>query len=120
MLLSSVDGSPQLTVGRRSWWQLFERFQGSELHAELCARTQPCVASRDYIHSGHLGAEILSDLERVNPTLLRSFPAEVVGPLFGMTLWNLLAMSAEGEDWLFINESAEEGELGATEYFRRC
>lgn len=118
MTLFSLDGSRQPAIGRRPWWRLFEVFQGSELHAEFCTRILPYSQSKPYIHSGQLGSAILSELQTTKGALLETLPAEVVAPLFGMTLWNVLATSAEGEDWLFKRDAADWNDFPSTEYFR--
>jgi hypothetical protein len=118
MTLFNLDGSRQPAIGKRPWWRLFEVFQGSDLHAEFRARILPYSQSRQYLHSGELGSQILAEMEKGDSSLLQSLPREVVGPLFGMTLWNILATSADGDDWLFKKDPAEQHDFPSTEYFR--
>lgn len=117
MTLFSLDGCRQPAVGKRPWWRLFEVFENSELHAEFRTRILPYSESKRYLHSAQLGLEILSDLENEKSPLLETLPSEVVRPLFGMTLWNVLATASEDEEWV-CKKGPDKEDFGSTEYFR--
>ncbi|HJV67352.1 MAG TPA: hypothetical protein VJ550_16575 [Geomonas sp.] len=118
MTLFSLDGSRQPAVGQRPWWRLFEVFQGSELHSEFRTRILSYSQSAAYIDSAKVGADILAELGKDRPALLETLPASLLPPLFGMTLWNLLA-SSERSEWLFKMPAAGQHEFDGTEYFVR-
>ena len=118
MSLLSLDGMPQAPIGRKSHWLTFGRFQGSALHTAIWVQIER-EAKKGYVHSGHLGAKHLSELRNTGSVALAAWAPESVGPLFGMSVWNFLALTPADEVWYFKTEPSDEHSLGATEYFRR-
>jgi hypothetical protein len=118
MSLFNLDDKPQNPIGIKDYWNLFRRFRQTPLHSEIVNKIQQHLnLGNNYIESRQLGSKILKEIERENPSLLSLEPADEIGSLFGMTLWNVLA--EDSDNWKFYKKAIDtlEGITG-TEYFK--
>jgi len=118
MALFNLDDVPQNPIGIRDYWNLFRRFRQTPLHSEIVNKIQQNLElGISYIDSRQLGSKILKEIEKENSTLLSQEPADEIGSLFGMTLWNVLA--DDRDNWKFYKKSIDSLDaLTGTEYFK--
>lgn len=105
---------PQNAILSSKHWRLYERFEGSPLHAAFVARIEGHL-EQEAIYSRQVGSQILQAIEVEAPELLESYDQDSIGGLFGMTLWNVLAKRPE--NWYWIHDDSREGDR-ASIYFR--
>lgn len=118
MSLFNLDDAPQNSIGIKDYWNLFRRFRQTPLHTEIVNKIRLNLElGIRYIDSRQLGSKILKEIERENNSLLSQEPADEIGSLFGMTLWNILAEDID--NWKFYKKSIDSLDaITGMEYFK--
>lgn len=108
--------TPQPAIGKNDHWNSFVVFQGSPLHNRFVELIEQHIAQEKIVNSGHLGKKILSELQGDCDPQINGVDPNILGSLFGMSLWNQLA--THPQNWRFLKE--EKGprrEFSGTVYF---
>jgi len=119
MTLLSLEGQVQNEVGRREYWRRFESFAGSPLYDIFVAEIEAAITQNVHgsvVDSRQQTREVLTRLEITHPDLLRNWDNEELAGLFGMTMWNVIALHPD--DWCFYRTIGSDGELRGTQYWR--
>ena len=115
-MLYSIDDKIQPTIGKADYWSSFRSFMGSDLHAQFQERISN-ILDEDTVNSLHSGSKIISDIESDSPKLLEKYSEEDIGPLYGMTLWNVIA--SIDTEWQFQRTKDESDEVNGTIYWKK-
>ena len=98
MSLYNLKLKLQPEIGIKIYWNNFRRFRDTPLHRAIVSEIKLFLKEKS-INSRQLGNKILNKIEKNNPALIRQEPADELGSLFGMTLWNELANDTD--NWKF-------------------
>ena len=117
MTLYSIEGKQQEEIGKKEHWNEFKKFQGSQLHKKFKYEISQLIGNSEKINSSHAGKHILAKLSMGTPAILKPYHQTQIGGLFGMTLWNWLAVHKD--KWYFYRDSTTESEeLAGMVYFQ--
>ncbi len=108
--------TPQPAIGKKDHWNSFIDYQGSPLHGRLSELIGHQIAEEKIVNSGHLGKKILSEIQDSGDSLVNGVDPNLLGSLFGMTLWNHIANHPQ--NWRFLKEEKDpRREYSGTVYF---
>lgn len=106
--------------GQKDHWSVFRAYKGTPVHLALLEQIEEAIAhlGEDSIFSAQLGKQVLAGFDLDSITGTERLHGDDLGTLFGMVLWNHLALRSD--TWILSGRFEDiRGNQNNMTYFRQ-